>query len=99
MSDEPYATSCKDLGTVIGVLVLLFGAGFTLIESGEVIVPRGLPEEGHDLRLSGDPRVELSRGDVGHCREAIPLQDQPLGGRNTRTTSRSILRLHARSGL
>jgi hypothetical protein len=87
----------------IGAVVLLFGVGFALIESGEVIVLRGLSGEGHDFiarlwvvdydgdpwvgkadpskakwvfRLRSNPRVELSRGDVTDCREAIPLEDR-----------------------
>lgn len=86
----------------IGALLLLVGVGFGLIESGEVIVLRGRPDEGHDFiarlwvvahdgdpwvgkadpskarwvsRLRSNPRVELSRGDVEDCREAILLED------------------------
>jgi hypothetical protein len=92
----------KGLGLAIGAALLVFGGAFALIESGEVIVLRSLPEDGHAFiarlwvvdhdgapwvgkadpskakwvaRLQSNPRVELARGDVTDCREAIPLED------------------------
>lgn len=39
----------KILGLAIGVVVLTFGGAFALIESGEVIVLRAMPDEGHEF--------------------------------------------------
>jgi hypothetical protein len=39
----------KILGLATGVVVFIFGGAFALIESGEVIVLRAMPDEGHDF--------------------------------------------------
>ena len=92
----------KIAAIVVAVPVLLFGLGFALIESGEVIVLRRWvdPDRAFIARLwvvdhDGDPFVgkadpsearwvrrlqeerfvQVTRGGVTDCREAIPLAD------------------------
>jgi hypothetical protein len=94
--------AARILGLVIGVSILALAAAFALIESGEVIVLRAMPDEGHDFiarlwivdhdgapwigkadpskarwvrRVRSNPRIELTRGDVSECRQAVLVED------------------------
>ncbi len=74
--------AAKIVAIAIAVPILLFGLGFALIESGEVIVLRGLPDQGHEFiaRLwvvdyDGDPWV--GKADPSKAKWVTRLQADP----------------------